>query len=176
MPAIKTERKDIENNIINVISEALEPHNGVVRPGRHRLREPEEIKDVFTIRSPRATGSGRRKRVTDAGKLHGWEFFRTDQEALRAGEEDVPTNHVWLVHTYELNGFYTYDMATNSEDKFNDAVDAVSNTLNGTFRIRGGPILIRATSPIVFDLEEIAGVMCHTASATVEFIEDLKLT
>lgn len=173
--AIKSQRKDIENSLINTIAAALGPHRGTVVPGRHRIREHLEIKNLFTVPSDITKVSGKRSRSSISDIIHGWEFYRTDQEAMRTGERGIPTNHVWIEHTYQLFGFYTYAQSANSEDKFNDAVDAVSNALNSLIRLEDGPylLMLRATTPIDFGLEEIAGTLCHTASLTVAFVEDL---
>lgn len=169
--AITTRRKEIEDRLYEVVVAA---GAGNVLRGRHRLEDPDDFYNLFSEKE-RADG--------DRGELliKGWELYRTSVEHLRVGDARIPgvaTNHVGIIHSYQLDGVYGYDPKNDSEEGFNDMVDTMMNTLGDTVtHTPDGGYTLRVTAATAnLGLDEISGYMVHVAEITFTVEENVTRT
>lgn len=148
--AIVTDRKNIEDGLEAIISQAVQDAGGKVHRGQHTARSPEDWMELFKVE----------KDNTGLYRIHAWEFFRSGIADFRVGTAGVPLNQVRRRHEYTIRGFYGYDPGK-SEAEFQEIVDTVMDKLASTVIVGTA---LRTIAPMCsLDMEMNGDILVHVA-------------
>ena len=148
--AITTDRKNIEDQLEAILSDAVQVVGGKIHRGQHTARDPGDWMELFKVE----------KDNTGLYRLHAWEFFRSSITDFRTGTAGVPLNQIRRRHEYTIHGFYGYDPGK-SEDEFQKAVDGVMDKLTSTVII--GTALRTMAPTCTISIEMMGDVLVHIA-------------
>lgn len=112
-------------------------------------------------------------KITIAGppatyRVHGWTVSRA-----AVSEEWLTNVEVIRVHEFKLRGVYGVQDSANTEDSFNDLVEALCTTLRADFTCSASAEWHEPVQFPIIDYRVFGGILCHYAEGTVKVRERL---
>ena len=104
---------------------------------------------------------------TDTGPLHGWIVYRTGvrEEVVTHDEQSNQ------LHTFVVEGWYSFDDTNNSDATWEPFVDAVSGALRFPEDLSGAAFNVARVETIASDRATLSDTLCHHVAFAVDVYE-----